>query len=366
MTRDAFKTAMLDSLRMNRSVVVLIAAYVLAAFILGHLVGFDISLRLYSVMWLVACAATFLAIVIPIILLRLYRERPREPIKFVWTLLTTDLRIVERGIIALPGILLFPVFTSAFTSVKSAISLMHPFSLDPLFAKLDSILHGGHAWELIHPVVGFPIVTFALNFAYNLWFFVAWIIFALVTVMTGDRGLREQYLIAFCGCWILLGSVAAIGLSSAGPCFYGLLYPTDPYAPLMSYLRSVNEAYPIWSLNTQAMLWDAHVSNSAGLGSGISAMPSLHVAVAMLNAILLSRLSRMAGILGWIYLVLILVGSVHLGWHYAIDGYVSIVGVLFIWWAAGRWVTRGATLAPAPIASTRRVAPSLETQRPAG
>jgi len=349
MTRDALKAAVLESLRMNRSVVLLIAVYVLAAFALGRLAGFGISLRLYSVLWMAACAITFMAVVIPIMVLQLYRERPAGPIKFVWNLLATDLRIVERGLIALPCILLFPIFTSAFTSVKSAIPLMHPYSLDPLFARLDSLIHGGHAWELIHPAVGYPIVTYVLNFAYNLWFIVAWIIFALVAVMIEDRKLREQYLVAFCACWILLGSVAAIVLSSAGPCYYGLLYPTDPYAPLMSYLRSVNEMYNLMALKTQDMLWESHVSNRAGPVSGISAMPSLHVAVAMLNAVLLSKLSRAWGIFGWIYLMLILVGSVHLGWHYAIDGYVSIIAVLLIWRAAGWWVSCGN--APAPVLS---------------
>jgi hypothetical protein len=36
----------------------------------------------------------------------------------------------------------------------------------------------------------------------------------------------------------------------------------------------------------------------------------------------------------------ILVGSVHLGWHYALDGYASIVAVIVLWHAVGRGLRR--------------------------
>ena len=352
MTRDALKMAMLDSLRMNRSVVVLMLGYVAFAYGLGRLAGFDTPLRIYDEKASLLMLFSLWMVLVPIVLLRLYRERPEHPIAFAWQMLIKELQIVERAIVALPCIVLFPVFSSAFTSVKSAIGHMHPFAFDALFAEWDRILHGGHAWDLIHPLVAYPMVTFLLNVSYNLWIFYVWITFGLVTVMIRNRQLREQYLLSFFACWILLGSLAAIALSSAGPCFYGLLFGTDPYAELMSYLRSVDEIYPIWALSTQDMIWQKHISNTTGLGSGISAMPSMHLAMATLNAILLAKLSRGAGILGWIYLGLILVGSVHLGWHYAIDGYVSMVAVLIIWRAAGWWIARSAAPAPVPLPST--------------
>jgi hypothetical protein len=352
MTRDTFKTAVLDSLRMNRSIVIVMVGYILSALALGYAMGIEVRMQIYSQTISLLMFFSLWALLVPIVLLQLYRHRPASPIRFTWHLLIKDLRVVERGIIALPCILLFPQFSSAFTSVKSAIPLLHPYGLDPLFARWDSLIHGGHAWELIHPLVGYPFVTFAINISYNLWLFVVWIIFALVTVMTADRVLREQYLLSFFGCWILLGSVTAIGLSSVGPCYYGLLYPADPYAPLMSYLRSVDEVYPLWALSTQDMLWQNYEASTTGLGSGISAMPSLHVAIATLNALLLSRLSRIAGILGWAYLTVILVGSVHLAWHYAIDGYVSIFAVGLIWRAAGWWAARKDSPALVTVPST--------------
>src|SRR3546814_4974916 len=37
-----------------------------------------------------------------------------------------------------------------------------------------------------------------------------------------------------------------------------------------------------------------------------------------------------------LYAVVIFLGSIHLGWHYAVDGYVSIVAVAAIWAEIGR------------------------------
>jgi hypothetical protein len=41
----------------------------------------------------------------------------------------------------------------------------------------------------------------------------------------------------------------------------------------------------------------------------------------------------------------ILVGSVHLGWHYAIDGYAAIVGTLVIWCGVGKMIRRSGRVA---------------------
>jgi hypothetical protein len=88
-------------------------------------------------------------------------------------------------------------------------------------------------------------------------------------------------------------------------------------------------------LLAQKALWSLYLSDTPGIAKGISAMPSLHVAIAALNAIVLYKFSKAAGVFGLLYLAVILVGSVHLGWHYAIDGYLSILAVAVIWWATG-------------------------------
>ena len=49
------------------------------------------------------------------------------------------------------------------------------------------------------------------------------------------------------------------------------------------------------------------------------------------------------------YAALIFIGSIHLGWHYAVDGVIGIAGALAIWWICGlasrRHAKRTASLA---------------------
>jgi hypothetical protein len=73
------------------------------------------------------------------------------------------------------------------------------------------------------------------------------------------------------------------------------------------------------------MLWSAYTTHSTDVGNGISAAPSLHVAIAAWTALALRKK------LMWLYVAAIWVASVHLGWHYVFDGLAGIAGALVIW-----------------------------------
>jgi hypothetical protein len=45
--------------------------------------------------------------------------------------------------------------------------------------------------------------------------------------------------------------------------------------------------------------------------------------------------NRGFAVLGGAFAAVILVGSVHLGWHYAIDGYVAAAAAWLIWYGVG-------------------------------
>ena len=69
-------------------------------------------------------------------------------------------------------------------------------------------------------------------------------------------------------------------------------------------------------------------------------MPSIHVSMAFLMALLGWRIRRALGIVLTAYVVAIQIASVHLGWHYAIDGYAGIIGTYAIWRLVGWALTR--------------------------
>jgi hypothetical protein len=140
--------------------------------------------------------------------------------------------------------------------------------------------------------------------------------------------------------------VLAVLFSSAGPCFYGRLgIGPDIYAAQMDYLRSAAADLPVWSVRVQDLLWQSYATGD-GAVNGISAMPSIHVTSSAIMMFLGWRTSRAAGIGLTLFFAVILIGSVHLAWHYAVDGYAGILLAILFWALAG--IIARSVIPPAP------------------
>jgi hypothetical protein len=334
------------SLRVHALFILLIVVYIAAALVLPPLFGVKARFApgLYSDVLLKVNAAFFAGLLFTYVSYVLVRVRPPRLTHYLWSEMTGRYVTVERVCMALPVFLLFPLFASTFTYFKAAIPLFHPFSWDAQLAAWDQALHGGHAaWEWLQPVFGHPYATALVNVFYHLWFFVTYGVLVWQALALGRPRLRMQYLLTTLLLWSLVGNLAATLLSSAGPVYFGRVTGlADPFAPLMAYLHQANEVVPVMALQVQDMLWQAYAGNATDIGAGISAMPSLHVATAFSYVLLGFAVRRWLGLLLAGFAAFIMIGSVHLGWHYAIDGYVGILCAVVIWFAVGWLLDRSA------------------------
>jgi hypothetical protein len=250
-----------------------------------------------------------------------------------WSGARAELLTVPRLVRVVFVILLVPLFLGAFGRWKLLIHVVQPFAWDVRLSALDAkLLLGHHPWALLQPALGTPPVTRLLDFAYVPVMLASLIGVTVWQGWTTDDALRRRFLLTFVLSWILLGTGLAMALSSAGPCYYARVTGLpDPYAGLMSYLRQVHQATPLTALAIQDALWQSHTSKVPGSFSEISAMPSIHVAMPTLFALAGHQADRR---LGWALAalaVIVFLGSVALGWHYAVDGYVGAAGVALLW-----------------------------------
>ena len=314
-------------------------------------------------------AALLATIMLPLLLLivlvwRFLRmailDRPADPLKFYMKGLRGLLFGVDWALDGLVMFALLSLFMSSFCYLKDNIPNLQPFSWDPIFAHLDRVLFLGHEpWRVLQPLFGSPLATMLLNVAYNGWFFLMYFFIISLAFFGKNQELRYSFAYGFILNWTIGGVVLAVLLSSAGPVYFERLGFGHEYAPLMASLKADNLFYPVWSLKIQNLLWQSYLKGG-GVISGISAMPSLHVANAVFFAALGFKIGRKVGITLTAFAVIIYIGSIHLGWHYAVDGIVgSAVGV--ICWRVGGHLARldlqrharlGCALAPGGAASS--------------
>jgi len=266
-----------------------------------------------------------------------WRERPARPLAVMGEWLLDFLTGEDRaGNIFHSVVTLTPLMMS-FAALKEVIPAIHPFSWDTTFMQWDRVLGFGRLpWEYLQPLLGHPPITTAINFAYDGWFLTMFAALFWQAFAKRASALRMQFLLAFSFAWFLAGNVLAVIFSSAGPCYYGRLHPglIDPYAAQMKYLHATALQWPIWSIQVQDTLWRSYVTGHGEI-TGISAMPSLHVCVAVLLMLLGWRTNRWLGTALSVFAAFVVIGSVHLAWHYAVDGIAGAGLALVFWWAAG-------------------------------
>lgn len=249
-------------------------------------------------------------------------QQPRAPLTFI------KAKLKDRSIGAAWIIGILIVSAAAFTTLKHEYSLKVSFFADPTLAWLDHLLHEGDPWRSWHMIL--PVaLDYPLFILYSVFWFVEVIACIVIAAMLADRFARERYFATFVLSVILLSSPIRLIGSSAGPIFYDRIVGGHRFADLMTTLQANPSGPELMQITDY--LYTSYATNTLVLGTGISAMPSLHVALAFLNAMFAWSLNRTVGVLAWAYFAVIQFGSVYFGWHYAIDGYVSAIFVACMW-----------------------------------
>ncbi|HUD50578.1 phosphatase PAP2 family protein [Parvibaculum sp.] len=251
----------------------------------------------------------------------------------------SDLLRPERIVRVLPVLASTPFVLGTFLSVKVLIGHLQPFSYDTPIIRLTETLNGGKPfWTYFETLFRHPWTVMLLNDTYYLWFPLLCATFVWRMFSFRDPHLRLQFLLTVTACWGLVGSFAAILFPSAGPAFLPhLLNASTPFDGLLAHLRNLqNAGYDLTALQVQDVLWKLYVARSDMGGSGISAMPSLHVTMAAVLAIHGWRLGLLAGLAYSIFALMIFLGSFLLAFHYAMDGVAGALAATAIWIAAGR------------------------------
>lgn len=249
---------------------------------------------------------------------------------------TVQRRVWQYLVCLAPPVLAFIVTMGSFAVHKANVLPSMGYSWDAAFMVWDRwFFWGRDPWQITHSLFSTPQATWLIDQLYHNWFYPMFIFYGFCVLMIRAPVVRICYIASYLISWLVIGTLLAGIFVSAGPAYDGLIFGDgETYAALMSRLNEqAGLVGGLDALKYQAFLYDGYQSQVAAVGLGISAMPSMHIALAVMWMLLLFNVNRWLGVIGIVYVVLIWIGSIHLGWHYAVDGLASAVIVLLIWFA---------------------------------
>lgn len=232
------------------------------------------------------------------------------------------------------GLALMVVVMLSFTQMKNLIPALHPFSWDLAFMKLDTALHFGQPPHVyLQAIFGGHYAISFFTGIYNVWLLLMYFMMLAACFMRPESRVRMQFMLAFVLTWAVGGNLLATVFSSAGPVYFARLGLGDTYTPLMDALRAHAATGALTVVETQDLLWTMY--SRPERVNLISAFPSMHVGSSVLMAIFAFRWHRYAGLAITAFAAAMMIGSVLLAWHYAVDGYAGALIAVLCWWVAG-------------------------------
>lgn len=209
---------------------------------------------------------------------------------------------------------------------------------DPLFWQLEG--------AFLQKIAALPIDTAAWDRLYHsAWGIELLAAFALVVIGRGPR-----IVLHYCASMIILFYVGRM-LGVLNPVMGPAFHQPDVFAYLEG--SATGEAMRLVA-SVMATPAEQAVGSGGILLGGVSAMPSLHVAMVTVTAYWLWRAARWTALVTVPWVLLVWTSTVLLGWHYALDGAGGIVLAAASAWLASRLLhaagagTTGTWSAPSP------------------
>jgi PAP2 superfamily protein len=234
---------------------------------------------------------------------------------------------------------LMPLVVASYTGWKVWLNVAAPFVWDSSLGALDRALHGGrNPWELLQPLFARQWMSDLIVGVYTFVWIMALQGITVWQALAAPSQHRSRFLVASTLAWPVAGNVLAAAYLSAGPWFDARSDPfSSPFLSLTDQIARIG-GRTLWA---QDYLYKAYESrNTWEVAAGISAMPSMHLVIATIIACFLFRYGRAMRAIAVTFVAVILIGSIGLGWHYAVDSYVGMVVGVAIWALAGRVVAK--------------------------
>jgi hypothetical protein len=218
------------------------------------------------------------------------------------------------------------ILMTIYVTLKQNIPLFNGSIYDPGLIAIERIVHFGiFPYHALAPLYSIYYLSRATDWLYVLWYSLKVPVLALFLMQPVSRFVR--FYSAYFLLWILGGTMAII-LASFGPVFIDFHPVQEQAAPIARALQ-VHLAFHYDALTRAPQTYYAPTYE------GIAAFPSLHVGVVALWTLFLFTVRRLLGLLMAVYTLIVLFGSVYLGWHYAIDSYAGILLAVMIFIVSG-------------------------------
>lgn len=215
----------------------------------------------------------------------------------------------------------------AFMWVKPLLNYTVPFWADPVLASIDRAMFLGHdPWKLFSWLNAAPAAIF-----YHSGWFALLILTLLIVAKAPPSPDRTAALTCYFLLWSVVGPLIHTLVPAAGPIFFAQMGYGDHFAGL--------EGVPS-TRSTAAYLWTNYSGRNFNPGTGISAMPSMHIATSAWMTICFYLFARRWIVAMAAAAILMFLLSIALGWHYAADGVIGGASALLCYQALRTYYRR--------------------------